>query len=307
MSVDSTNVVTPTAPETQPATPAQPVSGAQPANVATPGRQTARQIAASIQAANGEAPKPAFDPNATIVVPETDWSIDQFMEQDFTGDPIMGTEHKDLPPFKEILARHVSPEGKKLISNLRSDYSRKTQELSTLRKQLEAERATLAAERASLLTGPVAEARRKDAAIDLSTLDPYVEDDLKTMLRVQAAQLVEEQLKPLRASMEARQQEQNAQAFVNAHPELNDPVYKTAMIDVLKSKPNMDVETAFELARAKVLTAAQETARQERQTSKQTGREYFDSPRGNKAATAGVGGHKSAREIYMSLQKANKG
>ena len=292
------------------ATPASVASTATPASVAStaniPGRQSARQIAASIQAANGEAPKPAFDPNATITIKETDWSIDQFMEQDFAGDPIMGTEHKDLPPFKEILARHVSPEGKKLISNLRSDYSRKTQELSTLRKQLEAERATLAAERASLLTGPVAEARRKDASIDLGTLDPYVEDDLKTMLRVQAAQLVEEQLKPLRASMEARQQEQNAQAFVNAHPELNDPVYKASMIDVLKSKPNLDVETAFELAKAKVLTAAQETARQERQTSKQTGREYFDSPRSNKATTTSVGGHKSAREIYLALQKANK-
>ena len=80
--------------------------------------------------------------------PETsklgDMSLDDFMSMDFSDDPKLkdtfSQEHKGLPDYKTILMKHSTEEGRKLISNMRTSYTKKTQELAAARRELELER-----------------------------------------------------------------------------------------------------------------------------------------------------------------------
>ena len=245
--------------------------------------------------------------NDTVTIPETEWDLDAFIKEDFTGDPIMDKTHKDLPSYKEILNRHVTEDGKKLIANLRADYTRKTQENAMIKRQLEAEREQLRQERAMLLTSETAKANAAKAAIDTSKLDPYVEADMEKLLDAKAAKLLEEQLKPLRQRYEAQVQEQQAQAFIVAHPELNEPAYKAAMIDVLKTKPHLGTEDAFEIAKARVLAERSKAQAEATKVQKNQGRDYLASPGSRNVTT--VDSKKKPRsgvDIYRELLKKNQ-
>lgn len=302
----NTQTATQAAPATQatPETPnTAPVVNAPAAPVTPVKRLTAREIAIQTMREN-KAAEPKVDLNATVTVEETPWNMDAFMSEDFTGDPIMDTTHKDLPDYKTILSRHVDENGRKLIANLRSDYTRKTQEIAGLRKQLEAERAQLKAEREMLLTSEAAKANAAKAAIDTSKLDPYVEADMDTLLEAKAAKLLEKQLQPIQERYQRQVQEQEANAFIAAHPELNEPAYKAAMIDVLKTKPHLGTEDAFEIAKARVVAEQAAKATEAKELRKATGREYLASPNGRKAETVqNTGKRKSARDIYLELSR----
>jgi len=67
-------------------------------------------------------------------------SLDELLNTDFSDDPILGQEHKGLPSYGDIL-KHLPENGRKLIANLRSMTTKKTQELAAARRQLEQERA----------------------------------------------------------------------------------------------------------------------------------------------------------------------
>lgn len=271
-------------------------------------RKTAREYA--VEALREEKIKNGTDVshlNDTITIPETQWDLDSFIKEDFTGDPIMDKTHKDLPDYKTILSRHVTDDGKKLIANLRADYTRKTQENAEIKRQLEAEREQLRMERSMLLTSDTAKANAAKAAIDTSKLDPYVEADMEKLLDAKAAKLLEEQLKPLRQRYEAEAQIQQTQAFITAHPELNEPDYKATMIDVLKTKPHLGTEDAFEIAKARVTLERSKAQAEATKMQKTQGRDYLASPGGRKVDTVDTSKRKSGVEIYKELLRKGNG
>lgn len=261
-------------------------------------RLSARQIA---QAAARE---PSIDLNAQIEVPDEGkpFDLEAFMNEDFSDDPILSKEHKNLPDFKTVLSRHTTEEGRKLISNMRADYTRKTQEIASIRKELEAERATIQRERELLLRSPSAKATAELAAKDTSKLDPYVDADLKELIRIEAAKIAQEQLKPYQEMHTQKEQQQAARSFVEAHPELKEESFKQEMIKTLKEKPHLAVEDAYEITAARVakIKAAQQL--QEKNALKKAGRDYYESPRNSNVRTSGPD-RRSAKDIYKELAK----
>jgi hypothetical protein len=276
----------------------------QPKGVETPSspgkRMSAREYAQALARAENK-----VDLNAQVEVPDDEgqpFDMEAFMNQDFSDDPILSREHKNLPDFKTVLSRHTTEEGRKLISNMRADYTRKTQEIASMRKELEAERATLQRERELLLRSPTAKANAELAAKDTSKLDPYIETDLKELIRIEAAKIALEQIKPYQEDQTRREQTRAAQAFIEAHPELKEESFKQEMIKTLKEKPHLNTEDAYELTAARVAKAKAAKQVEEKNALKKAGQDYYKSDRGSNVRTVSIG-YKSAREHYKELIK----
>jgi len=87
-----------------------------------------------------------YDPDAL--------SLDELVGSQWDEHPELKGGHKGLPDYKKIL-EHLPENGRKLLGNLRSSYTQKTQEISDLRKALEAERSQLARDRELLSNSDV--------------------------------------------------------------------------------------------------------------------------------------------------------
>jgi len=99
-------------------------------------------------------PEVGFDAFSEAVDAWTD------VPDDFKADLSGG--HRGLPDIKKILSEYVTPEARRFVGNLRADYTRKTQDLARLKRELELEREAISREKLARVDGPAA---RKAAAL----------------------------------------------------------------------------------------------------------------------------------------------
>lgn len=203
-------------------------------------------------------------------------TFDSFMREDLSGDPklkeIFDTEHTGLPSYKDLLNKHTTVEGKKLIANMRADYTRKTQEIASMRKQMADREAAVLAKEQALYQGDFAKKVNEAAARDTSTLDPYVQEDLNQLIEIQTAQRLKEMLKPYQEEIATKQHMLEAQRFVEQHPELKTEAFKEKLIPLLTTKPDLDLETAYLIVKGQ-LADIQASTLQEQAKMKQTAKE----------------------------------
>lgn len=207
-------------------------------------------------------------------------TFDSFMAEDFSADPklqeIFSQEHKGLPAYKDLLNKHTTVEGQKLLANMRADYTRKTQEIAAMRKQMVDREAAVLAKEQSLYKGDFAKKVNETATKDASTLDPYVQEDLAQIIEIQTAKRLQEMLKPYQDEIVSKQHMLEAQQFVEKHPEMKTEAFKEKLIPLLSTRQDLDLETAYLIVKgqlvdvqaaalqeqSKVKQAAKETARQ---------------------------------------------
>jgi len=140
---------------------------------------------------------------------------------------------------------NLPDDAKNLLSNIRADYTRKTQELSQQRKELEALQL-------SLIQG--AEASRIDEVANSETveLDPYDTQSFETRIQQEVAKRLQEMMAPMREEQVRMTRRSQLDKFKADNPDLMD--YKSDVAKLLQSNESLSLEDAYHIVKGRTLT-----------------------------------------------------
>ena len=134
------------------------------------------------------------------------FNIDDLINASFDDDDVMQGEHKIGVPYQEVL-KHIPENGRKVIQNLRSSYTKKTQELASMRADLEAQRADLMRQQ-QLLNSPAFRDNINEKANSEEKFDIWDTEGRQKEIERQAAKMMQQMLAPLQQEMQATQRQQ---------------------------------------------------------------------------------------------------
>ena len=205
--------------------------------------------------------------------------------------------HKGMKPINHWL-QHVPEDVRKHLANIRSDYTRKTQEIAQMRKDLEASKAEMARNQERLMNGSLAQ---QVANIDTETeYDLFDSEGVKNEIKRQAALMMKEMLAPAQKEIQVQQRKMALEQFKADNPEIQSVEYRNEILNLLKSRPELKLEDAFYITKAKL--GAVEVERQKNQMAerKQQQRDTIKrSGTGSRNAPKGTPKFKSAWEAFQ--------
>lgn len=182
---------------------------------------------------------------------ELDLTIDEIIKlssqdfEEFTDD----ANHKGMKPLAHWM-QHVPPDVRKHIANLRADYSRKTQTLSNERKEIERLRQELTNTKSGVLDGPLT---KIVASVDMEAEhDLFDPEGMKAEIQRQAALMLQSMLKPAQEQVQAEQRKMALERFKAENPELTQPEYRAPILQMLQERPELKLEDAFYIVKAKI-------------------------------------------------------
>ena len=177
--------------------------------------------------------------------------------------------HKGIN-YKEVLS-DLPPAAQKLVANLRSDYQRKTSDLSEQRKAMEATRANLEAQRKALLDSDFYRDVNEAADKELGEFNPYDDKSFEERIQKEVAQRMKSMLEPMRQQQELHNQQIRLQQFKSEHPDLDD--IKTDVAQVLMDNKHMNLEQAYWQVKGRRLSEQIKTQEAELSSYKKVARE----------------------------------
>tara|TARA_R110000787_G_scaffold284982_2_gene399457 strand:- start:16792 stop:17631 length:840 start_codon:yes stop_codon:yes gene_type:complete len=200
-------------------------------------------------------------------------TFDQLLAAEFDGDPVLGTdeEYTGLPHVSEIL-KHIPENGRKLVANLRADYSRKTQEMAALRKELQREKDNYLNQQKLLTEGAFADNVRKLAS-DETSHDIWDEDGRRAAIRQEAAKMMQEMYEPLQQQVATQQRQMQLTSFKQENPDLDQPQIRMEVAKLLQARSELKLEDAYYIVKAKVNATAAKDERQGRVSRRKAGRD----------------------------------
>jgi hypothetical protein len=208
--------------------------------------------------------------------------------------------HKGID-YNKVISQ-LPDDAQKLLANLRADYTRKTQELSAQRKELESMRDSLI----EGSQGRIEEYANQDPV----ELDPYDTASFEKRIEQEVAKRLSEMMQPMREQRAIEQKRAQLQKFKDDNPDLGD--YKDEIYSMLKANENMSLENAYYIVKGKAVAAENTRLKDELAARQQRMRDV-----GLKLSSGGVreSGNikvpkhmKRAHEIYAYLaeQKGKK-
>jgi hypothetical protein len=198
----------------------------------------------------------------TVSSQETRENNSSFLEADISGE-LLNSSHKGIN-WNDTLSG-LPEDVQKLVGNLRTDYTRKTQELATQRKALEQERK-------ALLSSEFAQGLEETATRDIGEFDPFSNESVQAKIEQEVARRMQQMIEPLRNEYELHQRQQALQSFKNQHPDLT--TYKTEIAELLMTDKSLSLERAYYIVKGKAKTEEAHRAQEELQSYKQAAREY---------------------------------
>jgi hypothetical protein len=196
-------------------------------------------------------------------------SLDELVGADYDDHPELKGGHKGLPDYKKIL-EHLPENGRKLLGNLRASYTQKTQEISDLRRQLEAERAQLERDRKLMTESEFAQHVRAQADAPLQH-DAWSDEGLQERINKQAAQMMQQMLQPLQQDLEAQRRQVALDSFKQQHPDLTADDIRMPVAKLLMERPELKLEDAYFIVKGQVARQQSEAVRTaQRETLKKT-------------------------------------
>lgn len=159
--------------------------------------------------------------------------------------------------------KQVPPDIAKLMRELRSDYTRKTQDLAEQRREFVRERKALMKGKESL-TSPA----------DVPEYDPFNEASITARIEREVNKRLQLVLEPMQQEYEQMAAEESYQRFMTEHPDFqSDTALRSEVQHLLESNEGLDLETAYWAARGKQskqqAAAAKEATRAKRQARRQ--------------------------------------
>jgi len=198
-------------------------------------------------------------------------SIEALAAADFGEDEIMSGTHKGLPHYDEIL-RHLPENGKKLIQNLRSNYTQKTQVIAEMKKELEAERMRFHAQRKLLTESEFAKEMERLAADDTKH-DVWDEEGRRKHIEQETAKRLNEMLAPLKREVAQQKRELELKDFKAKNPEIVEPEVRVKVARLLLDRPNLSLEDAYFITKAQMTTEENERLTERMKAKRQASRQ----------------------------------
>ena len=149
--------------------------------------------------------------------------------------------HKGIN-YKKVVSE-LPEDAQKLVANLRSDYQRKTSNLSEQRKAIDATRADLEAQRKALMESDFFRDVNETAEKELGDFNPYDDKSFEERIQKEVATRMKQMLEPMRQQHELQQQQIRLQQFKSEHPDLDS--IKTDVAKVLMDNKNLNLEQAY--------------------------------------------------------------
>lgn len=188
-------------------------------------------------------------------------------------------------------------DAKKLVSNLRKDYTRKTQEISAQRKELEVLQNSIVGSE----WDKSIEAMSNSETVEL---DPYSTESFEQRIQQEVARRMNEMMAPLRQEQAYMRKKQQLDQFKTDNPDLQD--YKSEIVEMLKSNQSLSLQDAYYIAKGKATNEQLRQAKTELQQHRENARAF-----GLKVGKPSVGIEKPPKglnsyEVYKWLQARKK-
>ena len=225
-------------------------------------------------------------------------TLDDLLGLTTEDDPHFGDDvrHQGMKPIAHWV-KNVPEDVRKHLANIRADYTRKTQELARMKADVEQTRAQLYASQNSTLNGPLAQQLQN---IDTETKhDLWDENGMKAEIQRQAALMLKQMIEPAQQELQAQNRKIQLENFKAEHPELVDPTYKEPIIKMLQERPELKLEDAFYIVKAKIDGAKLADERAKLASQKSARKDTaLKSAGGTKASVSGTPQFKSAVDAY---------
>lgn len=214
-------------------------------------------------------------------------------------DPLLNTgDHKGFD-FNKTLSE-LPDEAKMMLGNLRADYTRKTQELAAMRKQLEAERE-------AFVNSEFTQNLAAMASADV-TLDPFDDSSVEARIQKEVATRLQEMMKPLQTQYELNQRQAQLEQFKANHPDLE--TYKTDIAKLLMTDESLNLERAYYIVKGQKSTETAHQMEKELKEYKRAAKEYGLKVGGTQRATQNTVPESVRKQggyaVYQWLQSRGK-
>lgn len=156
-------------------------------------------------------------------------------------------------------------DAKKILANLRSDYTRKTQEIARQQKELEAQRQALLQSDAYKNI----QQKAQEAPVDADPWDPQA---FNQRIEQEVAKRLADVLQPMQQEFEVQQRRQKLEKFKSDNPDLE--TYKSEIVEVLKANQNLNLEQAYYMVKGRNQTETLKKAQEELNAYKTAARDY---------------------------------
>eukprot|EP00918_Siedleckia_nematoides_P012441 GHVU01027329.1.p2 GENE.GHVU01027329.1~~GHVU01027329.1.p2 ORF type:complete len:295 (+),score=48.66 GHVU01027329.1:2022-2906(+) len=133
------------------------------------------------------------------------------------------------------ITSELPDDAQKLLSNMRSDYTRKTQELARERKALEQQRE-------ALVKSDFAKNIKEKAETEVA-FDPFDDASVQAKIEQEVAKRMQEMLNPLQKQYELQQNQMELDKFKAANPDLM--TYKKDVAKLLLQNENLSLQQAY--------------------------------------------------------------
>jgi hypothetical protein len=201
-----------------------------------PGTSLAETVLAQAQAA--QAAPPPGDKAKAAPAAETQ------AEKQGAADDAMADVASGKLSWGDALKR-VPPDVAKLMRGMQADYTRKTQELASAKKEALAEREALLKGARELKTREVPE------------YDPFNEESIQARIENEVAKRLGDMLKPMQDEYEIKAAEASYQTFITENPDLKtDTALRSEVQRQLEANPGLDLETAYWAAKGRAAKSA---------------------------------------------------
>lgn len=223
--------------------------------------------------------------------------------EEFTED----ANHKGMKPLHEWM-QHIPEDVRKHVANIRSSYTRKTQEIAEMRKALEAERMELQRQQDNALNNPFLKRAEEELAKD-EEYDIYTTEGMQAEIKRQAAQMLKEMMKPAQEEMQMKQRRMQLEQFKADNPQLMEDDYRLPVAQMLQDRPELRLEDAYYIVKAKVDAEKLKVERAEVAKQKSSRRETLRKTSGGKSVSpSGTPKFRNAWEAYQyhKAQQAKK-
>jgi hypothetical protein len=184
-------------------------------------------------------------------------------------------------------------DAKNLLSNLRADYTRKTQELAEQRKSLEAMRNSLSNQEFNTKIDSVANA-------ETVKLDPYDDNSFNARIEQEVARRLQEMMKPIRMEQELTNKRAQLDKFKSENPDLMD--YREDIASLLKSNQALSLQDAYHIVKGRKtqdrLKELEAENMQRKEKMREAGLKISTGTRGSDKPPKGLKGY----EVYKWLE-----
>ena len=132
----------------------------------------------------------------------------------------------------EEAMKRVPPGVAKLMKGMQADYTKKTQELSAQRKELQRERESLS--------------KIKFEVPEVGDYDPFDENSVQKRIEAEVAKKLQLLLEPMQQEAELLRAESDYQTFLTENPDFKaDKALRSEVQALLEGNPQLDLETAY--------------------------------------------------------------